>query len=81
MANMNMPPNANGGGGGNDVTMATVDAKIDGLFDLGSTNMVNMEMDYDLGGASGDNSNFNDLYFNADDNIAPGEFDGTYYNI
>lgn len=70
------------GHGGLDVNMSNVDAKIDTLFDLGSAGMDNMEMDYDLSGDAGDNSNFNDLYFNSgDDNMGSGEFDNTYFDL
>lgn len=81
-----------GGGGGNgapdadmdlgeldnhETAMATANAK---LFDMGPSLLDNMDIDYDLGGDNGDNSNFNDMYFN-DDNMASGEFDTTYFGI
>ncbi|KAH8895100.1 hypothetical protein GQ53DRAFT_77533 [Thozetella sp. PMI_491] len=58
----------------------SVDAKIDGLFDLASSTD-NMDLDYDLG-AVGDNSNFDDLFFGTqDDNIDSGEFTDPYFQI
>ncbi|KAK4250574.1 hypothetical protein C7999DRAFT_38414 [Corynascus novoguineensis] len=47
-------------------SMANVDDKIDGLFDLGPGGIDSMDMEYDLG--NGDNSNFNDMYFATGDN-------------
>jgi len=82
-----------GGGGGNgpadvanmdltgdhddDTNMTSVDAKIDGLFDLGPGGLDSMDVDYDLGG--GGDSSFNDMYFN--DNSGSGEFDSTYFQL
>lgn len=60
-----------------ETAMTTADAK---LFDMGPSLLENMDIDYDLGGDNGDNSNFNDMYFN-DDNMASGEFDTTYFGI
>ncbi|KAK1827824.1 hypothetical protein QBC39DRAFT_166587 [Podospora conica] len=90
---MNGFPGAGGGGGGgngapdanmdlgglenHDTVMASEDAK---LFDMGPNLMDNMDVDYDLGGDNGDNSNFNDMYFN-DDNMTSGEFDATYFGM
>lgn len=55
------------------------------IFDLGSGSMDNMEdINYDLGGEGGDNSNFNDLYFSSggDDTTQNTEFDGSnFYNF
>ncbi|KAK0711552.1 hypothetical protein B0H67DRAFT_541259 [Lasiosphaeris hirsuta] len=69
-------------GGSNDIDISNVDAKIDGLFDLGSAGIENMEMDYDLSGDAGDNSNFDDMYFNTgDDNMGSTNFDNTYFNL
>jgi len=67
---------------GDDTNMANVDAKIDGLFDLGSGDMDSMELDYGLGNNAGDNSNFNDMYFgDGDDNMAGADFDDTYFGL
>jgi hypothetical protein len=63
VANMDL-----GGFDGEDTNMANVDAKIDGLFD----DMDNMDMDFDLGPDNGDNSNFNDMFF--DNDMGSGEF-------
>ncbi|KAL2146035.1 hypothetical protein VTI28DRAFT_5374 [Corynascus sepedonium] len=52
--------------GAEDNSMANVDDKIDGLFDLGPGGIDSMDMEYDLG--NGDNSNFNDMYFATGDN-------------
>ncbi|KAK1779274.1 hypothetical protein QBC45DRAFT_138246 [Copromyces sp. CBS 386.78] len=77
-----VPPNApgNGAGGGEDANMSNAE-----IFDLGSGSMDNMEdINYDLGGEGGDNSNFNDLYFSSggDDTTQNTEFDSsTYYNF
>ncbi|KAK3380380.1 hypothetical protein B0T24DRAFT_192388 [Lasiosphaeria ovina] len=77
----NSNPGGRGAGAGEDSMMTNVDAKIDGLFDLGSAGM-DMEMNYDLDGDGGDNSNFNDLYFNgSDDNMGSGEFDNAYFHL
>ncbi|KAK0723055.1 hypothetical protein B0T26DRAFT_750371 [Lasiosphaeria miniovina] len=77
----NSNPGGRGAGAGEDSMMTNVDAKIDGLFDLGSAGM-DMEMNYDLDGDGGDNSNFNDLYFNGtDDNMGSGEFDNAYFHL
>jgi hypothetical protein len=63
VANMDL-----GGFDGEDTNMANVDAKIDGLFD----DMDNMDMDFDLGPDNGDNSNFNNMFFDSD--MGSGEF-------
>ncbi|KHE84703.1 hypothetical protein GE21DRAFT_1093210 [Neurospora crassa] len=80
------PPNANinnatgNGAGGEDANMSNAE-----IFDLGSGSMDNMEdINYDLGGEGGDNSNFNDLYFSSggDDTTQNTEFDGSnFYNF
>lgn len=58
------------------------EAKIDNLFDLGPGGMANMELDYDLGGDSNENSNFNDMFFGAGDGgTSTGEFDNAYFNL
>lgn len=72
---------ANGAaGGGEDANMSNAE-----IFDLGSGSMDNMEdINYDLGGEGGDNSNFNDLYFSSggDDTTQNTEFDSAnYYNF
>ena len=57
-----------------------VDAKIDGLFDLGPGGIENMDLEYDLG--NGDNSNFNDMFFAAGDSSGgTGEFDDAFFNL
>jgi hypothetical protein len=67
---------------GEDTNMSNVDAKIDGLFELGGNEMDSMEMSFDLGPDAGDNSNFNDMYFgDGDDNMGSGEFDNNFYEI
>ncbi|KAK3357197.1 hypothetical protein B0T25DRAFT_538516 [Lasiosphaeria hispida] len=79
VANMDL---TGGTGGSNDIDISNVDAKIDGLFDLGSAGIDNMEMDYDLSGDAGDNSNFDDMFFNTgDDNMGSTNFDNTYFNL
>ena len=72
VANMDL-----GGLDGEDISMINVDAKIDGLF--GEADMDNMDMDFDLGGDAGDNSNFNDMYFGDGDDNMGGEFESTFY--
>jgi hypothetical protein len=65
---------------GEDANATSLDAKIDGLFDLGPGGMDNLDLDYDLGGDHGDNSNFNDMYFGTGDGgTAAGEFDDAYF--
>ncbi|KAK3301606.1 uncharacterized protein B0T15DRAFT_317244 [Chaetomium strumarium] len=60
--------------------MSSVDAKIDGLFSLGSGDMENLNHDYGFG--SGDNSNFNDMYFaTADSNGGAGDLDDTFFSL
>ncbi|KAK4242471.1 hypothetical protein C8A03DRAFT_29403 [Achaetomium macrosporum] len=60
--------------------MSSVDAKIDGLFSLGSGDMESLNHDYGFG--SGDNSNFNDMYFaTADSNGGAGDLDDTFFNL
>ncbi|KAJ4414607.1 hypothetical protein N0V85_003075 [Neurospora sp. IMI 360204] len=75
-----VPPNASTNGGGEDANMSNAE-----IFDLGSGSMDNMEdINYDLGGEGGDNSNFNDLYFSSggDDTTQNTEFDSSnYYNF
>ncbi|KAK0623251.1 hypothetical protein B0T14DRAFT_170110 [Immersiella caudata] len=56
-----------GGFDGEDTNMANVDAKIEGLFDMDS-----MDMDFDLGPDNGDNSSFNNMFF--DNDMGSGEF-------
>jgi len=85
---MNGFPSAGGAGAGNGAPDADMDlGELDNhetamadakLFDMGPSLMDNMEVDYDLGGDNGDNSNFNDMYY--DDNMTSGEFD-TYFRI
>ncbi len=59
---------------------ANVDAKIDGLFDLGPEGIESMDLEYDLG--NGDNSNFNDMFFASGDNGGgSGEFDDAFFNL
>ncbi|KAJ4292148.1 hypothetical protein N0V88_005776 [Collariella sp. IMI 366227] len=73
VANMGQGPQGGKPGGNNN--MADDDAKIEGLFDLGS-----LDLDYDLG--NGDSSNFNDMFFgNSDGNGGSGEFDDAYFNL
>ncbi|KAK3374927.1 hypothetical protein B0H63DRAFT_260918 [Podospora didyma] len=84
-SNINLDGGGGGGGGeagaADDTKMTNdVDAKIEGLFDLGSAS--GMDMDYDVGGDDGDNSNFEDLFFNTgDDTMAAGEFDNAYFHL
>lgn len=76
----NMGAGAPGGKVAEDASMANVDAKIDGLFDLGPGSMESMDIGYDLGNA--DNSNFNDMYFDSGDNGGgAGEFDDAFFNL
>ncbi|KAL2260743.1 hypothetical protein VTK26DRAFT_5162 [Humicola hyalothermophila] len=72
---------------------ASVDAKIDGLFDLSSAGMASMDLDYGIGGDGNENSNFNDLFFDAGGSsggdgggggggdMSAGEFDNAYFNL
>jgi hypothetical protein len=63
-----------------DSSIANVDDKIDGLFDLGPGGIDSMDLEYDLG--NGDNSNFNDMYFaSGDSNGGTGEFDDAFFNL
>jgi len=63
-----------------EANMANVDAKIDGLFDLGPGGIESMDLEYDLG--NGDNSNFNDMYFaTGDSGGGTGEFDDAFFNL
>ncbi|KAG7290239.1 hypothetical protein NEMBOFW57_000237 [Staphylotrichum longicolle] len=63
-----------------EASMDSVDAKIDGLFDLGPGDIDNMDLEYDLG--NGDNSNFNDMYFaTGDSSGGTGEFDDAFFNL
>ncbi len=76
----NMGASAPGAKPAEDASMANVDAKIDGLFDLGPGSMESMDLGYDLGNA--DNSNFNDMYFDSGDNGGgAGEFDDAFFNL
>ncbi|AEO69592.1 f16c55b7-ca3c-498a-8825-e57ca3d98944 [Thermothielavioides terrestris] len=66
--------------GGEDTSMADADAKIDGLFDLGPTDMEDINHDYDFG--NGDNSNFNDMYFATGDSGGGAEdLDDAFFNL
>ncbi|KAK4043273.1 hypothetical protein C8A01DRAFT_43761 [Parachaetomium inaequale] len=68
------------GGKPDDSSIANVDDKIDGLFDLGPGGIDSMDLEYDLG--NGDNSNFNDMYFaSGDSNGGTGEFDDAFFNL
>jgi hypothetical protein len=61
--------------------MSSVDAKIDGLFSLGSGDMENLN-NHDYGFGNGDNSNFNDMYFAAaDSNGGAGDLDDTFFDL
>ncbi|KAK3900278.1 hypothetical protein C8A05DRAFT_17398 [Staphylotrichum tortipilum] len=68
-----------GGKPAEEASMDNVDAKIDGLFDLGPGSMESMDIGYDLDNA--DNSNFNDMYFDSGDNGGAGEFDNAFFNL
>ncbi len=59
--------------------LSNVDAKIDGLFDLGPSNDP-MDIDYNMDGDPGGSSNFEDLYmFNSQDDLDSGEFNNAYF--
>ena len=59
---------------------SNVDAKIDGLFDLDSTNPDAMEIDYGLDGVG---DNFESMFFNGaqDDPMDTGEFNDAFFGI
>lgn len=71
-----------GGKPGENASMANIDTKMNGLFDLGPSGMESIDLDYDLGGDNVDNSNFNEMYFGAgDSSTSRGEFDDAYFNL
>jgi hypothetical protein len=65
---------------GDNSGMADVDAKIDGLFDLGPGDMDQINHEYDFGNS--DNSNFNDLFFaTGDSNGGAADLDDAFFNL